>query len=564
MKKILIFVLAVFAMTLTSLAKTYTVDLIPPETVEYTLDEYEDSLKCTLFIEEDGLFGLKVIQLASSEYEPKIKVTLSKKGKELSGFTTEKSGFYYYDFYMLEGLEEGEYDLKIENAAKFTDTSFVIETSFTPWKSIEKQDNKSFEKATKMELGERYKGGIMLADEADYFSFEMPNDGYAVIDLYSPNLKYFSLYDNEYNLVGTMNVAIDEADTVFETRCGLAKGTYYISVTPELDFQDPNYALEVKPYYDAVFEKEYNNTYPTATLLPVTGKGGEMRGNLFGADDVDVYSFTLDGDGYVTAKITDLYLTRYGHYDFSILEADGTPIVTRTNCNTYAFENVKLEKGNYYLAVSCSDERNFTSFGYKVSVDAVIIDEETEQIKPEIEQFSDISSDDWYATDVLKARQMGLIDGMGGNRFVPMGNVTIAEAVTMAARMYERHFGREITPVSDDGAKWYWKYVMYTIATEIISPDDFDNYDAVATRAQMAYIFAGVLKNAELPGILAYEADIPDVDENHKYVDEIQLLYKLNILNGVDEKGTFLPENNITRAESAVIMLRCAELLGIN
>lgn len=573
MKKIIFFILSAIALTVTGFAKTYTADLIPPETIEYTLPEHEDTLKCSLFIEEDGLFGLKVTQLTSSAYEPKIKVTLLDKGKELASFTTEKSDFFDYEFYMLEGLKEGEYTVKIENAAKFTDTSFIIDTYFTPWENVESQQNKAFEGACQIQLGERYKGGIMHSDESDYFSFEMPKDGYTVIDLYSQSLKWFSLYDSEFNLIGQMGVAIDEQDTVFETRCGLKASTYYIGISPDENYQSPEYSLEVKAYYDVPFEKEYNNTHLSATKLD---KGKEIRGNLFGADDVDVYSFTLDKNSLVTAKLTDMYLTSYGHYNFSILEADGTPIITRTSCNTYSFEDIELDKGDYYLEVSCCDERNYTAFGYKISFNAkeAESDESDEndendestampqpEPKPQPEQFDDISPDDWYAEDILTAREKGLIEGSGDNNFLPKGDVTIAEAITMASRMYEKHFGAEITSV--DGEKWYTQYIMYGIAAGIINPDDFTDYEKSATRAQMAYIFAGVLKNSDSLGVLAYEVEIPDVDTEHKYYSQIQLLYKLNILNGVDDKGTFLPDSNVTRAESAVIMLRCAKLLGI-
>ncbi len=572
MKKILFLALCSLALTLTCLAKTYTADCIPPETIEYTLAEYEDSLKCQLFIEEDGLFGLKVVSMnTSTEYEPKITVTLSKKGKELASFTTKNDDFFDYEYFMLEGLAEGEYTLKIENAAKFSDTSFVIDTFFTPWENIESQDNKSFEKASKMELGSRYKGGVMYRDEPDYFSFEMTEDGYAVIDLYSDSLKWFSLYDSEYNLIGSMDVWIDDENTVFETRCGLEKGTYFISVSPDEDYLSPRYALEVRAFGDAVFEKEYNNTHLTATPIKTSGVSGEIRGNLFGADDVDVYSFSLDKEASVTAKITDLYLTDEGHYEFSILEADGTPIITRTRCNTYSFENIELEKGDYYLSVSCPDERIFTAFGYKVRVQAETqaentdkedtATEDTEPVAPKPSDFADISPDAWYAKDIAQAREMGLIEGTGNNKFQPDGNVTVAEAVTMAARMYEKLSGAKIADV--DGEKWYTSYVLYAVAAGIINTDDFEDFEASATRAEMAYIFAGVLKNAELPAILAHEIDIPDVDINHKYFNPIQLLYKLDILTGVDDSGTFLPDNSVTRAESAVIMLRVAKLLAI-
>ncbi len=586
MKKLLLILAFSLIFTIGVFAKTHTEDLIPPEQMEFTLEEHEDAIKYTLFIEEDGIFSLKLISISGTSHHPEsISVTLLDKGRELSTFTVKERDFEADKYFMTEGLAAGEYTLKIQNETMFGDVSFIIDTDFVPFEYVEAQGGSSHENATVMEHGKTYMGGVMLAETSDFYSFNMPKDGYAVIDLYSSNIKYFTLYDEKLNVIGNIDIIIDEPDVVFETRCGLSAGTYYISVCPEEDFYDPLYSVMVKPYYDAEFEKEYNNTYLTATPLGTRSQNSELRGNLFGVDDIDVYEFSLDKASYVTATLTDLHLTKDGHYDFSILGADGTPVITRTKCNTYSFERILLDKGDYYLSVSCPGDYYYTSFGYKVRVETQKAETENEgenkaenetdvetEVEtelqpslptPEITQFSDISPEDWFADDILTARKKGLIEGTGDNNFNPMGDVTVAEAVTMAARMYEKHFGAKITSIPNDGSKWYSDYILYAIAAGIINHDDFKDYERSATRAEMAYIFAGVLKNADLPGTTADELYIPDVDIKHKYFNQIQLLYKLDILGGVDDIGTFLPENNVTRAESGVIMLRVAKLLKV-
>lgn len=591
MKKLLFIMTFALILTIGAFAKTHTEDLFPPEQIEFTLEEHEDAIKYTLFIEEDGIFSLKLISISgTSPYNESLCITLLDKGKELSTFTVKENKFVEDKFCLTEGLAAGEYTLKIQNETMFGDVSFVIDTNFVPFKYIEAQGGSSHENATVMKNGKTYMGGVMLAETSDFYSFSMPKDGYAVIDLYSSTVKYFTLYDEKLNVIGVIDIIIDEPDVVFETRCGLAEGTYYISVSPEEDYYDPLYSVMVKTYSDdEEYEKEYNNTHLTATPIGTSGQTDELRGNLFGVEDVDIYAFSLDSKMHVTAKLLDMYLTKDGHYDFSILEADGTPIITRTKCNTYTFEDILLDKGNYFLSVSCPGDYYYTSFGYKVRVTAQKAEAENESENeseneaeneadvetkdetelqpslptPEITQFSDISPEDWFADDILTARKKGLIEGTGNNSFNPMGDVTVAEAVTMAARMYEKHFGAKITPIPNDGGKWYSDYILYAIAAGIINHADFEDYERSATRAEMAYIFAGVLKNADLPGTTADELYIPDVDIEHRYFNQIQLLYKLDILDGVDDIGTFLPENNVTRAESGVIMLRVAKLLKV-
>ena len=335
MKKLLLFTILTFLLCTAAFAKTFTSDLFPDEQMTHTLAEYEDLVKYTLYIEEDGIFTLKIASMTStSEYSPKVSVTLKDKGTVLTSFKTGNDSLYPENYYLYEGLKEGEYTLEVRNETRFGDVEYVMDTSFIPWDYVEAQRADTPESATVMELSRRYKGGVMQSDVKDYFTFTMPKDGYAVIDMYSSDLKFFTLYNSKLEVIGEMHVMIDEPDKVFETRCGLEKGQYFISITPEISFINPEYALEVTAYYDTEFESEYNNTYKSADELTV---GKESRGNLFGHDDVDVYSFTLGKKSNITATLTDLYLESSGHYDFSILDSDGSPIVTRTKCNTYSF-----------------------------------------------------------------------------------------------------------------------------------------------------------------------------------------------------------------------------------
>jgi hypothetical protein len=49
-------------------------------------------------------------------------------------------------------------------------------------------------------------------------------------------------------------------------------------------------------------------------------------------------------------------------------------------------------------------------------------------------QFTDVPAAEWYAKEVASTYELGLMNGIGGGLFDPEGNVTVAEAVTMACR----------------------------------------------------------------------------------------------------------------------------------
>ena len=133
MKKFLFICFAAMLLSLGAFAKTYSYDLIPPENLEYTLAEHEDSLKCTVYIEENGILGVGVKSVSTlGDFPPSITVSLLHKGNEIVSFSTKDEGFDPNKYHIIEGLAEGEYILKIVNNTKFSDVTFALETTFTP------------------------------------------------------------------------------------------------------------------------------------------------------------------------------------------------------------------------------------------------------------------------------------------------------------------------------------------------------------------------------------------------------------------------------------------------
>lgn len=174
---------------------------------------------------------------------------------------------------------------------------------------------------------------------------------------------------------------------------------------------------------------------------------------------------------------------------------------------------------------------------------------------PAFAAFSDVPENAWYAADVEAVQEYGIINGVGDNRFDPEGTLTIAEALTMAVRTNARHNSAEV-PVAE-GA-WYQGAVNYATENGMISGTEFADYNANATRAQMAYLFANALPESEYTAINDVTA-LPDVKEQTQYSDEIFLLYNAGILTGSDKYGTFKPDDTIIRAEAAAIINRVVD-----
>ena len=179
--------------------------------------------------------------------------------------------------------------------------------------------------------------------------------------------------------------------------------------------------------------------------------------------------------------------------------------------------------------------------------------------------YKDVTESKWYGTQnqgtIKSIVQMGLMKGYETGEFKPEGNITLAEAVAMAARLNSIYNGGTGTFTQASGSKWYQVYVDYCVSKGIIKASDFTNYNAKATRAQMAYIFANAVPTYELVAI--NNVTVPDVKTTDSYGTYIYRLYNAGVLTGYKnttgyKNGAFAPTTNITRAEVATIVSRIA------
>ncbi len=171
-----------------------------------------------------------------------------------------------------------------------------------------------------------------------------------------------------------------------------------------------------------------------------------------------------------------------------------------------------------------------------------------------------ISGTAWYDENVKTVYQLGLMEGDCG-RFNPSGNITLAQAIAMAARLHNIYNGG--SGKFSEGPTWYSVYVTYALKNGIIRNTDFDAraqgnsvYNRCATRGEMAYIFANAMPADALPRINRIRS-IPDVYSGTKYRSEILRLYEAGIVEG-SNGHRYYPSNNITRAEAAAIISRMA------
>ena len=173
-------------------------------------------------------------------------------------------------------------------------------------------------------------------------------------------------------------------------------------------------------------------------------------------------------------------------------------------------------------------------------------------------QFEDVDNADWFYSHVAEAYEYGLVSGRSETSYDPDGNITVAECLVIACRLYSKYTGTPIDLETQEGAPWYQPYVDYAVENSIIWSGFPYALNTAATRS----IFAGIMANAlpdEALAALGTVTEIPDVSDTTRFAGSIYQLYNAGVLGGADEYGTFHPYDTIRRSEVAVVILNLAD-----
>lgn len=164
--------------------------------------------------------------------------------------------------------------------------------------------------------------------------------------------------------------------------------------------------------------------------------------------------------------------------------------------------------------------------------------------------YADVPAGVWYESGVRTLYERGLAEG--GGKFAPQGRVTLGETVSMAVLIHRVYNGWSM-PEGMSG-------LQYALNTGIVTADQYDDYTAPATRRSFAAIMAKALPSEALRGInIVADGAIPDVPMSDPGAQGVYRLYRAGVLVGGDVRGTFYPNDLITRDTASVIVSRMVD-----
>ncbi len=193
--------------------------------------------------------------------------------------------------------------------------------------------------------------------------------------------------------------------------------------------------------------------------------------------------------------------------------------------------------------------------------------------------FYDVTNDQWYAEYANEAYHRGLFEGTYPNEwvrvFLPNDMFTREQAVALLLRIDQGEYnklgstGTFEPPFTDVPSNaWYAYYVRWAKLNGIttgITDSLFGTGNAI-TREELATMISRYVdfKKISLKVVEDAVEAFSDADEVSEWArDAVELMRKSGILRG-DENGNVRPQDVITRAEAAVMLVRADSALGFD
>ena len=174
--------------------------------------------------------------------------------------------------------------------------------------------------------------------------------------------------------------------------------------------------------------------------------------------------------------------------------------------------------------------------------------------------FTDVSEKDWFYDSVAGAYSLGLISGVSDTKFNPSGTLKLSETIKLAAMCHQLLVDGKTDESAftvQNAKNWYDGYVSYAKKHDIVT-EDYENYSAGASRAQVAVLFSRAVTSSGVETENLNEVGsetIKDVPANKWYAGAVFKMYRWGIMTG-DSSGNMNPDKTVKRSEISAILER--------
>ena len=178
----------------------------------------------------------------------------------------------------------------------------------------EREDNNSYTKANTIQLGNTIIGTIKNNADVDYYKIKTPADGkvslvfkhkYNNDRYYSWRVHTYIFSDNELIELSNSFISSSDKESVDIPAIGAKSGgSYYVKIEYSTSYDGVEYQLQTSFTQTAFYEKERNDSYPTATDITLNNTYG---GNINNSSDADYYKIAAPADGKISLAFKHKY-----------------------------------------------------------------------------------------------------------------------------------------------------------------------------------------------------------------------------------------------------------------
>ena len=289
--------------------------------------------------------------------------------------------------------------------------------------------------------------------------------------------------------------------------------------------------------------------------------GGSSGGGGSSKPDAPSTSTTENPDGSITTVVTDTKTgtvtttTEWpdGRKEVIVVQADGTVTQTKTDAEGGQAEKVTDPEKN--VTITVTDPAGETLVRADIPA----------QLPTPEQRFADVPGGHWADDAIHQMAGLGLVNGVGGNRFNHQGDMKRGDLAVILARLSNGAEDYPLTFTDVPAGKYYAGSIAWAAKTGVVTgrSDELFMPEDTITRAELAvmlYRYAKLLKldtavsGSELNGF----ADSGSVAD--WAAEGMSWCVKNRILQGKNG-GILDPRTNVTRAEVSVMLQRFINLM---
>lgn len=180
----------------------------------------------------------------------------------------------------------------------------------------------------------------------------------------------------------------------------------------------------------------------------------------------------------------------------------------------------------------------------------------------ELKSFKDVAANRWSHDAIMEMVDLGMFSGTttpdanGVGTFNPTGTMTRAQYIVVVTRYL---YGKELDGM-ERGTYWYSNNYDLAVKHGLITKSEFsiDTLNNPITRQEMALVAVRTAQaqGETMPTLVSTDRIADYATIGNYYKDFVVKAFSMCLISGYDDKGTFGPQDTLTREQGAMVAYR--------